>query len=333
MFEKIFIEKEVLEHHRTKEILKNFSKVATYEIPHLKDVFEAVRKPYLHKRDSLQLFLAKKNGQLLKEAPLAYGTADEPHYYFFHSLNCIYECEYCFLQGYFHSPDIVFFVNIDEICQEMEKVLKKHEGVKQVWFHSGEFSDSLALSHIWNEWEEYWNFFSRYPKAKLEIRTKSGNIKSILNLTPLENVICSFSLSPEKSILNYDHKTANLRQRLAAMKKLVERGFKIAIHLDPIIYSSAYLEDYQKMWNEIFNFIQEKNIEYVSMGVVRFTQDVFQAFKQHYPESKILDYPMENSKEGKVRYKKEIRNGMLENIKKLSVQLGIQENKIYFCME
>ena len=117
------------------------------------------------------------------------------------------------------------------------------------------------------------------------------------------------------------------------MKKLVERGFKIAIHLDPIIYSSAYLEDYQKMWNEIFNFIQEKNIEYVSMGVVRFTQDVFQAFKQHYPESKILDYPMENSKEGKVRYKKEIRNGMLENIKKLSVQLGIQENKIYFCME
>ena len=148
MFRKILYEKSIKDLPQTQRILKRFSKVPAQEIALVDDVFGRAYKPYLQKRDSLQLFLGKKRGKLLKPTPDAYGLGTGPHYYFVHAYNCIFECEYCYLQGYFSSPDIVLFLNHEEICEAIEAKTKEHlaEGHANVWFHAGEFSDSLALA-------------------------------------------------------------------------------------------------------------------------------------------------------------------------------------------
>jgi spore photoproduct lyase len=170
MFKKILIEKSLYnaadaKTERAKKIIQFFPKAEVLEIESYENYFNKVFKPYLQKRDNLNLFLAEKKGQLIRKAPPAYGTLNEDHYFFIHAYNCIYECEYCYLQGYFNSPDLVLFLNHEEILQEMTAITQNHKGDTPLWFHAGEFSDSLALSHITQEIPLYWDFFSQHKNT------------------------------------------------------------------------------------------------------------------------------------------------------------------------
>ena len=239
------------------------------EISKIEDIFGRVKKPYLQKRTNLNLFIGEKKGQLVKETPDAYGLSGDPHYYFIHSYNCLYECDYCYLQGYFHSPDLVFFINHEEIIEEMRAIIKKNGPHKISWFHAGEYSDSLALSHITGELPLYFDFFRNLKNAKLELRTKSANIKELKALKPSKNIIVSFSLSPKEQIKDHDLKTPPLQTRLKAMETLDKLGHPIALHLDPIIFCEDFKSQYEEMLESLFKHISPERIEYISLGVVR----------------------------------------------------------------
>lgn len=333
MFEQIFYEQEVALHPATIKLKERFSKVPQVSIENVDDIFGRVRKPYLHKRDSLNLFIGKKRGTLLKEAPPAYGQSGDPHYYFIHAYNCIYECSYCYLQGHFNSPDIVLFVNHDEIGEEIKRIAKETPQNQTPWFHAGEFSDSLALSHLTGELPYYFDLFKSLPQAKLELRTKSANIKELLSLNPLKNIITSFSLSPEKKVKKHDLKTAPLKARLLAIKELAKHGHPIGIHLDPIIYDEDILEEYNQLLSDLFKVLSQESLQYISLGVVRFTKDVFNQMKKNYPDEELLKAEFIKSFDNKIRYPRPMRLWILQKVKQLCLDHGVKEEKIYLCME
>lgn len=333
MFKTIFIENRVAENPETQRILAAFPKVETRHIANIRDIFEKVRKPYLQKRTDLNLFIGKKDGQLVKEAPDAYGLSGDPHYYFIHAYNCIYECEYCYLQGYFQSPDLVLFVNHDEIIAEMERVATQHSPGNTVWFHAGEFSDSLALAHITGEWPQYWDFLKKHSHAKMELRTKSVNIKPILALEPLKNVVITFSLSPKEVTKTYDRKTPSFAARIKAMKKLADAGFQLGVHFDPIIYEKDFEREYQTLIVDMLRAVPEAQIEYISLGVVRFAKDVFHEVMKNYPQSGLLAGEFIKSFDNKVRYNRPQRLYILKSVRRLCLDAGISPEKVYLCME
>ena len=331
MFERIFVEKEVQSELRTQEILRKLGRTDFEIIGKIEDIFGKVKKPYLQKRESLNLFIGNKRGALVKMAPDAYGVLGEPHFYFIHAYNCIYECQYCYLQGYFSSPDLVFFINHEEICQDIEKNILEFEN--GIWFHAGEFSDSLALSHLTGELPFLFNLFDRYPKAKLELRTKSVNINELIKLNPLENIITSFSLSPGDAIKEFDLKTPSLKHRLNAISKLHQAGHPIGIHFDPIIYEENFEKKYRNLIEELKMTIPLEKIKYISLGVVRFTKNVYHQMKKNYPNSSLLAENFTISFDNKVRYIRPKRLWILQTIKKILQDNGICEDKIYLCME
>lgn len=332
MFEKVFVEKTLSEHPKVEELKAKFIKSEWSLLDSYEDHFGKFRKPYLQKRNRLNLYIANKKGKLLKEAPDAYGLSGESHYYYIHAYNCIYECEYCYLQGYFKSPDIVIFLNHEEILAEMESCLVQHGG-KPVWFHAGEFSDSLALSHLTGELEHYYPFFEKNPNAKLELRTKSANIKNLIALPPLPNVFTSFSLGGESQVKDLEHKAAPMRARLSAMKQLQKAGHQVAVHFDPIVYSSHYMEEYAELIKQLKEQTRLDEIQYFSLGVVRFTKDVFRQVAKHYPESPMLGSELISSFDGKVRYPKPLRMSIMKSIEKLLLDNGVKSERIYLCME
>jgi spore photoproduct lyase len=329
MFKKIFVEKSISQHPQTKKILNKLNNKNVQIIDSYQDYFEKVKKPYLQKRNNLNLFLAKKKGKLVKETPNAYGLSGEKHFYFIHAYNCIYECDYCYLQGYFNSPDIIMFVNHDDIIKEMQKITDKSED--GLWFHAGEFSDSLALSHISQEMDQYLEFLRNNKKAKLEIRTKSVNTKALT--TPLDNLYISFSLSPEWAIKEHDLKTPPLTTRLKAINKLYEKGFKIGIHLDPIIYEENFKDNYANFLKELNQHIPINRIEYISIGVVRFTSDVWREVKNNYPQSSIHQQELIKGENGLIRYNKPMRNWIMNTVKEEVLNYKIEPKKVYLCME
>ena len=330
MFEKIFIEKDIKDNTYTKKVLTHFKDTPIQYLDKVEDVWGRVKKPYLQKRTSLNLFIGKKMGELVKEAPDAYGMGEQKHYYFIHAYNCIYECQYCYLQGYFNSPDIVLFINHDEIIQQMQKKVDMNP---DSWFHAGEFSDSLALSHITDEWSEYWDFFKKNKQAKLELRTKSVNIKSIINLEPLENVFVSFTLAGFEEGKKFDLKTPSVKARLKTIEKLVNKGFKIGIHFDPIIYTESTIESYNEIIGFIAKLIPKEKLGYISIGVVRFTKDVYREVERNYSDSSMLHQNFIKSFDGKVRYSTPMRMWILNTVKDICIKNNIDENVIYLCME
>lgn len=334
MFDKIFLEKKMSSNARANAIISKFPKSEVKIIDKVEDVFNRVKKPYLQKNETLNLFLGEKRGQLVKEAPDAYGLSGEPHFYFIHAYNCIYECNYCYLQGYFNSPDIVLFLNHRDICEEIEKVTTECElkGLTP-WFHAGEFSDSLALTHITGELEIYHELFSRLPNAKLELRTKSANIKELLKLSPKKNIITTFSLSPADKIKKNDLQTPSLKARLSAIKKLSDAGHPIGIHFDPVVYDDDFKGKYKDLIEELFNSLPVERLEYISVGVIRFTKDVFHQVKKNYPTSELLSTELIKSFDGKIRYNRPMRLWILSTIRDLLISANVKEEKIYLCME
>lgn len=336
IFEKIFIEEHLKDHPKVLEITKRFARSELKYIKKIEDVFGRVKKPYLQKRTNLNLFLGEKKGQLVKPAPPAYGLSGEPHYYFVHAYNCIYECNYCYLQGYFQSPDIVLFLNHDEIGEEIKRVTQEHSNLhpgQKIWFHAGEYSDSLALTHLTGELPHYFKLFSELPNAYLELRTKSVNIKELIKLTPLKNVIVSFSLAPEHRTKVNDLKTPNLKARLEAIRELHDKGFPIGIHFDPIIYDDHVEESYRELIDSLTLALPAEAISYISIGVVRFTKNVYHQVIKNYPESDFVLDDFVKSFDNKIRYNRPMRLWILGKVKNLLVNAGVPLERIYECME
>lgn len=331
MWNEIYVEKEILQEDRVQSILQRFKRT-----PILLDSYDEIwgrsKKPYLHKRDTLNLFLARKKGQLVKEAPPAYGKSGEPHYYFIHAYNCIYECQYCYLQGYFQTPDIVLFVNHEEIKEEMKRVLALHPDEK-VWFHAGEFSDSLALSHLTGEVGLYHEFCRENPRAMIELRTKAANVSVLESLAPLENFIVSFSLSPESAAKTIDLKTPAISTRLKAMEKIKRLGFPIAAHFDPIIFQHDLRTKYQTLLKQMNEHNLLKDLRYLSLGVVRFTKDVHREVERNYPDSLIHGTRFIKGFDQKLRYERPLRNWILNTVYDEALLAGLGSEKIYLCME
>lgn len=332
MFHRVFVERAVQTHPQTRKVLAALGNPPLRLLDSIDAVFGRAVKPYLHKRTTLNLFIGRKQGQLVKSTPPAYGTSTGRHYFFYNSFNCVFECEYCYLQGYFNSPDLVVFVNHDEICAAIKNICNAAPE-QEHWFHGGEFSDSLALSHITQELPYYWETFATLSNGCLELRTKAVNIKPLLRLPPLTNIVISFSLSPQTQVATFEHKTPSLRLRLNAISRLAAHGYRIGVHLDPIIYCPDIGAAYRPLLQAVRERLSDAQLAYLSLGVVRFTREVLQRVKKNYPRSPLLAENFSCRRDGKVSYFRPQRLAMLQQLHALCLASGIPAASVYFCME
>jgi spore photoproduct lyase len=204
---------------------------------------------------------------------------------------------------------------------------------QKIWFHAGEYSDSLALTSLSGELSHYFKLFKELPFCNLELRTKSVNIRELIKEEPLENIITSFSLSPAHRVRENDLKTPPLKNRLEAIRELTAQGFPIGIHFDPIIYDDKFIETYEELADSLLENISAEKIRYISLGVVRFTKEVFQKVQKNYPETDLLAQEFVRSFDNKIRYSRPMRLWMLATIKQQLIDRGVSPEKIYLCME
>ena len=333
MFERIFVEKSTLHHPRTQGILSRFPQTPVKLLDRIEDVWGRVKRPYLHKRRDVNLFVGRKRGTLVKPAPPAYGNDTGPHYYYIHAYNCIYECSYCYLQGHFDTPDLVTFVNHEEIGEAIVRQIEATPCDQTPWFHAGEFSDSLALSSITGEIPFYCDLFRQHPRANLEFRTKSANVGPLLQCSPLPNVITTFSLSPDSHTRRFDHKTPPLAARLAAMKKLQQAGHPLGIHFDPIIHEEPTLRLYGELFDTLKADIHLPAIGYFSLGILRFTKDVHRQVRKNYPEEPLFAAGTTGF-DGKIRQLPlHQRKALFDSLAGMLTERGVSREKVYLCME
>jgi len=287
----IYIEQRVSEHPRTLTILKRYPKARVISIERYNEVFNNASQNFRKQKQNPALILAQKDGERVLPTPDQYHIGGQHNYYFSHMLNCIYDCRYCFLQGMYRSANYVVFVNYEDFFADIKTVAAQHE--KPSWYFSGYDCDSLALEPITQFVEHCLDAFNHIPQAWLELRTKSTQIRPLLNRTAINNCVVAFSLSPEEIVQAEEHKTASLEKRITALQQLQAHGWKIGLRFDPLIQAYEFETIYGRMFEQVLSAIDIEAVHSVSLGPFRLPREFHKKMIKLYPDSKLLSAQLE----------------------------------------
>lgn len=282
--------------------------ITVIPIRHYKDVFNRSRQNFAIQKQTPSLILANNHGTLLYPgAPVCQSFGNRHFYYASNLMNCIYHCDYCYLQGMYPSGHIVAFLNLENYFEEVSEILKKHP----VYLCISYDTDLLALEPLFHFTERWVRFAKHHPDLTLEIRTKSGNpeLFSVLRHawdeetadTPHqlpERLIFAWTVSPEHISLATEHGAAPLSSRLKALKAAKYAGFSVRLCFDPMIYCSGWQEAYRKLVWQIFEqftpkLLPEELLD-ASIGVFRISTEYLKAMRKKRPDSPIVQFPYES---------------------------------------
>ncbi|MCX7766932.1 MAG: DNA photolyase, partial [Candidatus Sumerlaeia bacterium] len=244
---------------------------------------------------------------------------------------CPLDCSYCVLQGYFSSPLLTVFVNTDEMQKELAQVFATYSN-RVLRVGTGEFTDSLALEHLTSFSQQLIPFILRWRNVFLELKTKTSNINELEEFRNNPQVICSWSLAPQRVITEEERFTASLSERLRAAQQVQEWGLGLGFHFDPLLYYEGWEDEYYNLVCQLFKHVEQRRIYWISLGSFRFPPHLKEIIERRFPRSRILNPEFITGADGKIRYFLPLR---LQLYRRLFQWLRhfAPDVAIYFCME
>jgi spore photoproduct lyase len=311
MFSHIYYEEEIRNHPQSIEIFNKFPNAIQISTSNYKNVFNPYNQNFQAQKNKKKLILAKKRDHFIYNGSPVTDTFKRGKFYY-NSLmmNCLYNCEYCYLQGMYNSSHIVVFVNIEDFFKETIELLNIE---KKITICISYDTDLLAMERFIPYTSQWIEFASTRPGLTLEIRTKSNSYKNIAHLRPTENVILAWTLSPEEIVKNIEFGTPTLNRRIESLKEAIKDGWKTRICLDPILHIKNWRLLYKCLIHQIFEDPEILKVEEITFGVFRINSEYLKKMKKMRSDSKLLYYPYK--KNGKIdTYSSDIENKIKEFI-------------------
>lgn len=273
---------------------------------------------------------AVQKGSFVKSCPCSPETVSCGYFNLNLHTGCPFSCSYCILQSYLESKELVFFSNIDDVYSELEILVKKR---KHLRLGTGELSDSLAVDQKTNYSKKILSIFEKFPSVVFEFKTKSAKVKNIVDVSRvLKNIVISWSLNPEEIITVEEPGTPALAKRLQALNKVQSRGYKIGIHLDPIIFVKNWKGYYTRLIQNLAKVIKPEQIAWISLGSLRFPSSLREYILQH-KNSRLFSGELIRGYDEKYRYIKSLRLDLFQYVVK-KIRILISETiPLYLCME
>ena len=192
---KLYIDQHVI-HFKQVDSIRSRLNVPSIIVRNQQDVFKAIESgPDPIENAKTALFLTRNKGTFIKPCP---GTREYTccGYQILHiGTFCTMDCTYCILQSYFHPPLLQYFVNHDDLLNEIDKLFKK-DSISRIG--TGEFTDSI----IWEAWTDLSSLlvpkFSNQSRAVLELKTKTADIEGLKHLRHNRKTIVAWSLNSDR---------------------------------------------------------------------------------------------------------------------------------------
>jgi len=325
----LYIDKEVVAFDETKVICERLN-IPFQVVDSSEDVYALFsNEDFPVEKGKKTLFLTKNKGKFIRECP---GTDHYTccNYMILHiGTFCTMDCSYCILQSYFHPPLLQFYVNHKDLDESLDHLFLQK---KLTRIGTGEFTDSLIWEEIFPFAEKLIKKFSTQTHAVLELKSKTVNIDSLLNVDHNRKTILSWSLNTERILKSEEKKTAGIQARLSAAAKCEEMGYPLAFHFDPLVIYPGSEGEYKKVIKRLFTNISAENIVWISLGSFRFMPGLKSIIEQRFSESKIVYGEFVKGLDGKMRYFQPLRIRFYKKIISYIRELA-PEVTIYFCME
>lgn len=323
-FSHIYIEEKAMDHPVAIETIKRLKKAVVVKISHYKDVFCRPQQDFQLQKRTQKLILAVKDSNFLYKGPdICQNFGNSNFYYTSFLLNCIYNCDYCYLQGMYPSANIVAFVNIEDFFSAAEEKAAERGLFLAVSYDTDllAFEGVIPYSSMWAE------FAAGHPQIKIEIRTKSANCMAVSNINPVENVTLAWTLSPQSVIDKYEPLTPSLDLRIKAVNKALARGWNVRLCFDPVILVNNWKEIYINFIDHVFSSVAPEKISDIGIGAFRMPSDYFKRIKKSRFDCDLVHYPFER-RDNITRYPEDIENQLL-NLVYNSISGYVDKLKIY----
>ncbi|MBQ9768504.1 MAG: hypothetical protein IJW37_10415 [Lachnospiraceae bacterium] len=324
-FRHIYAEREVLQHPTTQQFIRRFPKASAIPIDHYKDVFNRSRQDLHAQETEPSLILAANHGTLFYPgAPVCQSFGEEHFMYTSCIMNCLYDCDYCYLQGMYPCGTLVVFVNLEDYFTELDRLLEQHP----VYLCCSYDSDLTVLSGLLPHAEAFCRYALAHPSLRLELRTKSAALPFIKQLPAAKNIVMAFTLSPQELISGYEHYTPSLAARLATAKEAANRGFSLRLCFDPILDVPQAEKLYSTLVDEVFSVLSPEEITDISLGVFRLSKDYLKQLKKAKPACALSHYPYELT-DGVCHYRTERCDELLGTVCDALYRHNVPKEKLF----
>ena len=326
----IYYEKDIINYQLGKKLMKKYKEIPKIEIENHNNIEE------MRKKQNSEFTDMKKNLiiGIRKTHKFVENHKTSDYLVPYTSSGCTAMCMYCYLVcNYNKCAYLRLFVNREEMLEKIIKVANNNE--KELTFEIGSNSDLVLENTITGNLVWTIENFANTQKGFLTFPTKFDMIDDILPLNHNGKIIVRMSVNPEEIINRVEFGTSRLKNRINAINKLAEAGYKIGILIAPVIL----VENWEKLYTELIQRLSIELSEKVKKDT--FFEIIFMTYS--YVHTKINEEAFQNAinlynKEtmtgrgrGKYAYKTEIRKEA-EKIIREQMNKYFPNNKIEYIV-
>lgn len=275
------------------------------------------------------LYITRNKGAVIRDCP---GTSHYTccDYTILHTGTfCTMDCAYCILQAYFHPPVLQYFAGFDTLSRELSRAFSRNRIFRM---GTGEYTDSLIWEKISLGPKFLVEKFAGQSNSLLELKTKTVNVSSLLDLDHNRKTVLAWSVNTPKIIRTQERRTTSLKARLETAKLCQSKGYRIAFHFDPLVIYEGCEHDYKKVVDDIFSHVRPDSLVWISLGSFRFMPRLKSLIETRFPESAICYGEFILGLDNKMRYFKPLRIRLYREVI-ARIREYAPRTRVYFCME
>lgn len=305
-FSRIYLESSLREDPAARGITESLD-LPVIEVGRYQEIFNRSNQRFQHQKRNPALILARKEGTLIYTGSERIRSfSDERIRYVDQVRNCVYNCDYCFLQGMHRSAHILMHLNGHDYREAVRREARTHP----IYLSISYLTDLLAFEQLYPFVGEWLDFAEREPRIELELRTKSDNLPALGTRRPPDNAILVFSLSPDEVTRRVERGTAGFQSRLLHARQATRNGWRVRLCFDPVLAIPGWKELYRRAVDETFKRVSPDSVEEVSIGVFRIHPDYMKRIQKERRDAPLLFDDFARS-EGLVSYQEELREEMV----------------------
>lgn len=280
-------------------LLKRFSQSTVVSVADYKSIFARPRQHFQTQKQSSNLILAVKKEHLLYPGSgQVQNFGLENFFYNTLTLNCVYNCDYCYLQGMYPSANQVVFVNSVDFLDAAKTAISTRANKEQPLYLCISYdTDLLAFENVVPYCREWITFASEQADLLLEIRTKSASYRSISDLSVTDRVVLAWTLSPEIVASKYERGTPPVQRRLESAASAASDGWPLRLCFDPVIAVPDWKSHYEELIETTFGVIPCRSVRDATIGVFRMNAQYLDRIRKQRQNSDILYAPYEKQGE------------------------------------